>query len=102
VVGLIDGRSKNTAALLRSSRLVGMRRGVLILGFEGRILKQKMEQGDNLALAQQVISEYIGKEVLVRCLTLKDRGSEIPPDVDIDGMVAAALRDLGGKIVDVH
>jgi DNA polymerase-3 subunit gamma/tau len=102
VVGLMDERSKNTAALLRSSRLVGMRRGVLILGFEGRILKQKMEQGENLALTQQVISEYVGKEVLVRCLALKDRGSEIPPDVDIDGMVAAALRDLGGKIVDVH
>jgi hypothetical protein len=29
------------------------------------------------------------------------RGSP-PPDIDSDGMVATALRDLGGEIVDVH
>ncbi len=102
IVGLVELRNRNTAALLRSCRPVGMRRGVLILGFEGRILKQKMEQGEHLDLTQQVISEQAGKTVIVRCLALKDRQSEIPPDVDIDGMVAAALRDLGGKIVDVQ
>lgn len=102
IVALMEQRNRNTAALLRSCRPVGMRRGVLILGFEGHILKQKMEQSGHLELTQQVISEQAGKTVIVRCLAMKDRQSEIPPDVDIDGMVAAALRDLGGKIVDVH
>jgi DNA polymerase-3 subunit gamma/tau len=102
IIGLMDQRSRHTAALLRSGRLLGMRRGVLILGFEGNILKQKMENEENMDLTQSVVSDYAGRRVIVRCLALKDRQSEIPADVDIDGMVAAALRDLGGKIVDVQ
>ena len=87
---------------MRSGKLLGMRRSVLLLGFDGRILKQKMESSENLELIQEVLTDLTGQMVLVRCIALKDRQSEIPPDVDIDGMVAAALRDLGGKIVDVQ
>jgi DNA polymerase-3 subunit gamma/tau len=102
LVDQVNQANRNTAALLRSGRLLGMRRGVVIMGFDGRILKQKMETAEHTETAQEVFSSYVGHAVLIRCITVKDRGSEIPLDVDIDGMVAAALRDLGGKIVDVQ
>jgi hypothetical protein len=30
------------------------------------------------------------------------KNDALPPDIDSDGMVASALRDLGGEIVDVQ
>jgi DNA polymerase-3 subunit gamma/tau len=102
IIERVNQLNRNTAALMRSGKLLGMRRSVLLLGFDGRILKQKMESSENLELIQEVLTDLTGQMVLVRCIALKDRQSEIPPDVDIDGMVAAALRDLGGKIVDVQ
>lgn len=102
LVEQVHQQNRNTAALLRSGKLLGMRRGVVIMGFDGRILKQKMESDEHTETAQQVFSAHTGRTILIRCITVKDRGSEIPLDVDIDGMVAAALRDLGGKIVDVQ
>jgi DNA polymerase III subunit gamma/tau len=102
LIDLVNQQSKQTAAILRSAKLLGMRRGVLILGFEGDLLKQKMEAEEHLQRTQRVISEFVSRDILVRCIALRDRQSAIPPDVDIDGMVAAALRDLGGKIVDIQ
>jgi DNA polymerase-3 subunit gamma/tau len=102
IIKQVDGINKETAGLLRSTKLLGMRRGVLIIGFYGQILKQKMEAGNHLEITEKILTEFIGRTVPVRCLALNDRQSEIPADVDLDGMVAAALRDLGGKIVDVH
>jgi len=41
-------------------------------------------------------------EVPLRCFVVSSRRGGMPPDVDSDGMVAAALRDLGGEIVDIQ
>jgi hypothetical protein len=40
--------------------------------------------------------------VLIRCRVITGKQSAPPADVDTDGMVAAALRDLGGEIVDMQ
>ena len=42
-----------------------------------------------------------GEEIPIQCITASNRAS-LPPDVDHDGMVATALRDLGGEIVDIQ
>lgn len=102
IVQIVGQKNRNTAVLLRSGILLGMRRGVLLIGFKVVILKQKMEQDDNLSLLEEVLADFAGQTIPVRCIATKDRQSEIPPDVDIDGLVAAALRDLGGRIVDVQ
>lgn len=102
ILKLVKEQNIHTEAMLRTGRLLGMKRGVLILGFEGALLRQKMEQGENIAVSESVISQVLSRRVPVRCIAIKDRRSEIPADVDIDGMVAAALRDLGGKIVDIQ
>jgi hypothetical protein len=38
----------------------------------------------------------------VRCFVATSGSSGLPPDVEGDGMVAAALRDLGGEVVDIQ
>ena len=37
-----------------------------------------------------------------RCVVSGGRSGGLPPDVDGEGMVASALRDLGGEIVDIQ
>jgi DNA polymerase-3 subunit gamma/tau len=93
-------RSPQTQALVNSCKPLGVRNGALILGFKGELVKSKMEQGEHIEILQEAMQEVIGEKMPVRCVL--SSGKAIPPDVDQDGMVAAALRDLGGEIVDIQ
>jgi hypothetical protein len=60
-----------------------------------------MEKPANIELIQGVLQQILGVEIVVCCVTASGQRKAPPPDVDHDGMVASALRDLGGEIVDV-
>ena len=93
---------KQTAeALMRSGRVLGIKDGVLYMGFS-EILKSKMEEGDNLLLVSRALKEVFDLDIPVRCIVSTGKATRLPPDLDSEGMVAAALRDLGGEIVDVQ
>ena len=98
--GLVRQKNPQTQALLNSCKLLGVKGGTLILGFNGEFAKSKMEQGDNLEILKQAMQGIMGESMPVRCVL--SAGKSIPPDVDNDGMVATALRDLGGEIVDIQ
>lgn len=95
-------RQKNpqTQALLNSCKPLGLKNGVLILGFNGEFARSKMEQGNNIEILKQVMISVIGESMPIRCIL--SSGGELPADIDQDGMVATALRDLGGEIVDIQ
>ena len=44
--------------------------------------------------------QVMGESIPVRCVL--SAAKSIPADLDNDGMVATALRDLGGEIVDIQ
>ncbi|HWQ84432.1 MAG TPA: DNA polymerase III subunit gamma/tau [Anaerolineales bacterium] len=98
----IGQQSKQTQALLNSCKPFGMKDGVLFLGFNGEFAKTKMEKGEHVDLARQVIQQVLGSDIPLRCFVVTGRGGSLPPDVESDGMVAAAMRDLGGELVDVQ
>lgn len=89
----------STQALLNSCKVIDLRGHDLYLGFASEVLKSKMEKEDHLLVVRQVIEQVFGQELHIRCVISTDDQSELPPDVDSDGMVATALR-LGGEIVD--
>lgn len=93
-------QSPQTQALLNSCKPLGFKKGILILGFNGEFARSKMEQGDNLEVLNQVMMSVIGERIPVRCIL--STSGELPADIDQDGMVATALRDLGGEIVDIQ
>jgi DNA polymerase-3 subunit gamma/tau len=97
---LVRQKNPQTQALLNSCKLLGVKGGTLILGFNGEFAKSKMEQGDNLETLKQAMQQIIGESMPVRCVL--SAGKSIPADVENDGMVATALRDLGGEIVDIQ
>lgn len=98
--GVVRQQNPQTQALLNSCKLLGVKNGTLILGFNGEFAKSKMEQGDNLDVLQQAMQQVMGESMPVRCVL--SAGKSIPTDVDNDGMVATAMRDLGGEIVDIQ
>jgi len=100
ILKAVRERNPQTQALLNSCRPLGMKGNTLVLGFNGDFAKSKMESGEHLEILQEVMTSMLGKSVPVKCVVAP--GGELPPDIDQNGMVATALRDLGGKIVDIQ
>ncbi len=70
-----------------------------MLGFQGEIVKSKMETPENLELTRQAIESVTGASVALICV-VSNKASATSNDLDIDrdGMVGTAL-NLGGQIV---
>jgi DNA polymerase-3 subunit gamma/tau len=97
---IVRQKNPQTQALLNSCKLMGVKGNALILGFNGEFAKSKMEQAENLEILKQAMEQVMGESMPVRCVL--SAGKSLPADVDNDGMVATALRDLGGEIVDIQ
>jgi DNA polymerase-3 subunit gamma/tau len=94
-----------TQALLNSCHPLGVEKGSLVLGFRSDLLREKMEKGHNLESVRSAIAKVFGSEIDVRCVLLshwEERGEpdQSSPPMEDNGMVATALRDLGGQVVD--
>jgi len=98
---LVRRRSPNAEALLKSGKILGVKDGVLYLGYS-EVLKSKMEKSENIEVVRQAFEETLKMEVPIRCVVFTGKGNAIPAGIDSDGMVATVLRDLGGEIVDIQ
>lgn len=101
ILAQVNRVSPNTAALLRSGKLLGMKENVVFFGLS-EVLKSKMEKNENIEIVQRVLKDILQMEVQFRCVLSGGKGGGLPPEVDGEGMVASALRDLGGEIVDIQ
>ncbi len=95
-------RNAQVYGLLNSAKTRQLHEDTLTLAFATDVLKHKLEVPDTLKLVQEVLKEIFGRPIQVRSTTVSGKRSAPPPGVDSDGMVASALRDLGGEIVDIH
>ena len=86
--------------LLNSSRPMEVKGGVLVLGCNHDLVREKLELPDNRELILKAITEATGKVLKLRCVVSTSK-QHVPPDVKEDGMVAAALKK-GGEIVDIQ
>ncbi len=100
ILKLVRESNPQTQALLNSCKPLGMKGSTLVLGFNGEFTKSKMEADEHIALLQQVMERVLDKNIPVLCVV--SQGGALPADIDQSGMVATALRDLGGKIVDIQ
>jgi DNA polymerase-3 subunit gamma/tau len=97
-------KEKNTklAAILNSAKTRVLKGNVLILGFNGDFYVNTLGNPGNLELIRSVLKQVMDMEIDVQAVLVSGKKSTPPPDVDSDGMVASALRDLGGEIVDIQ
>ncbi len=99
-------RDPRCQALLNSGQPLGLEDGKLVLGFASDLLREKMEKGDNRAVALDALEAALGRPVGMKCvLTSRWQGGRAPADtvpVEEGGMVATALRDLGAHVAEVR
>jgi hypothetical protein len=99
---LVRKERPNLYALLNSCQSRHLQGSVLILGFSSDLLRNMMSKREDITLVQGIVSQALGTEIAIRCVITSAKSNDIPTEVDDDGMVASALRDLGGEIVDIQ
>ncbi len=102
ILDLTRQQNAQIYALLNSAKTRQLKDDVLTLAFATDVLKFKLETPATTQLVQGVLKEVFGREIQLRAATVTGKRATPPPGVDSDGMVASALRDLGGEIVDIH
>ncbi len=90
-------RRSQAEALLNSQRMVQVKNGVLVLGFQSETLKSKMENPENIEVTQRVIRNIFNVDIPIQCVVVTSKGTA-ETTVDPDGLVSTAL-NLGGKLV---
>jgi DNA polymerase-3 subunit gamma/tau len=97
-------RSQNPSlyGLVNSVKSRALKGNTLTLGLSGDALKTRLEDPANLELLQKVLQQVMSKVIYVQVILTSATKSTPPAEVDNDGMVASALRDLGGEIVDIQ
>jgi DNA polymerase-3 subunit gamma/tau len=102
---LHEHKHLQTEAFLRSAHPLGIKDGVLIVGLNSEFSKSKMETGDHLEATRAALARVLGVEMQIRCVVSTGKLNDkmlADLDIDSDGMVGTALRDLGGEVVDVQ
>jgi DNA polymerase-3 subunit gamma/tau len=88
-----------TQGILNSCKPLGIKDNSLILSFQSEAIKEKMEGNDHVKITQEVIEKVIGVKLPIICTVGGKDQSELPGDIDPDGLVATVVRDLGGSYV---
>jgi DNA polymerase-3 subunit gamma/tau len=102
VLSQLKGQNSSLYGLVNSVKSRRLRGSTLTLGLNGDALKSRLEDPANLELLQKVLTQVMGKEIYVQVVLTSGSKNKPPDEVDNDGMVASALRDLGGEIVDIQ
>ncbi|MBN1146906.1 MAG: DNA polymerase III subunit gamma/tau [Anaerolineales bacterium] len=87
--------------LMNSCKSYFLRSDCLVLNFASQLLKEQMEKEENSSAARKALCQALEREIVIECRVDAAQRGAIPPGVDDDGIVAAALRDLGGELVDM-
>ena len=102
VLAQLKGLNASLYGLVNSIKSRALKGNTLTVGLNGDALKIRLEDPANIELLQKVLRQVIGKEIYVQVVLTSGTKSKPPEEVDSDGMVASALRDLGGEIVDIQ
>jgi DNA polymerase III subunit gamma/tau len=102
VLAQLKNQNQSLNALVNSVKSRSLKGNTLTLGMSGEVLKMRLEDPANIALLENVLKQVMGREIFVQVVLTSATKSTPPSEVDNDGMVASALRDLGGEIVDIQ
>jgi DNA polymerase III subunit gamma/tau len=102
VLAQLKSQNPSLNALVNSVKTRSLKGNTLTLGMGGEVLKMRLEDPANIDLLEKVLKQVMGREIFVRVILTSASKTAPPDEVDNDGMVASALRDLGGEIVDIQ
>ncbi len=102
VLAQLKAQNPSLYGLVNSVKSRSLKGNLLTMGLNGEALKVRLEDPANIELLQKVLKQVMGKEIYVQVVLTSGTKNRPPDEVDSDGMVASALRDLGGEIVDIQ
>ena len=102
VLAQLKNQNPSLNALVNSVKVRSLKGNTLTLGMSGEVLKLRLEDPANITLLETVLNQVMGREIFVQVVLTSATKTTPPAEVDNDGMVASALRDLGGEIVDIQ
>jgi DNA polymerase-3 subunit gamma/tau len=102
VLAQLKNQNSSLNALVNSAKARSLKGNTLTLGMSGEVLKMRLEDPANITLLETVLKQVMGREIFVQVVLTSATKTTPPAEVDNDGMVASALRDLGGEIVDIQ
>jgi hypothetical protein len=102
ILALVRDENPQANGLLNSAKSRYIHGSELCLSFASELLKDKMERDENLQAVYRALKQVVGHSLRIRCKVDAIERNELPSDVDNNGIVATALRELGGEIVDIQ
>lgn len=79
-----------------------LRGNTLVITFASEVVKSKVDRPDVIEMLQTALQETFDRELNIQFMVDTARRDNVPPGVDQDGIVATAMRDLGGELVDIN
>ncbi|MBN2548560.1 MAG: hypothetical protein JXB15_05365, partial [Anaerolineales bacterium] len=102
ILAAVRQQNPKAYGYLNSCKSRFMRGDMLVIYFASDLLKNSMEKPENLEAVQRVLFQVFQREITLCCFVDAARRDNMPPGVEDDGMIAAALRDLGGELADIQ
>ncbi len=99
ILKAVREQNPKTYGLLNSYRSIELVKNVLHLGFASKVLKEQIEKKENSEIVRSALLQVLGLDIPVQYFITNTK-SDIPTEIDSDGMVATALR-IGGEIANV-
>lgn len=99
ITGAARQHNMTTQGLLNSCKPLAIRKGNLILGCNNDYVKGQLDTPEHIRITRQVISDVLQVELGIQCTVGGSEKAKLPPGLDSDGLVAAAI-DLGGKVAE--
>jgi DNA polymerase III subunit gamma/tau len=95
-------KDKPTTALLRSCTVLGLEGNTLLVATNEFVYKQISDRAETRTIINEVLTQTVGFPCTIQCQLTGAANKRSPEASDLpsDGMVATALRDLGGEIVE--
>ncbi len=99
----VDSPVANPASgLLNSGKPLELKGDMLVVGYPSDVLRERMADPEYIRVAEAALQALTGQELRVECVVSAATRKQLPAGVDSDGMVATAVRDLGGEVVDMQ
>ncbi len=102
VLAQLKAQNPSLGGLVNSVKSRSLKGSTLTLGLNGEALKARLEDPANIDMLQKILKQVLGKEIFVQVALTSGTKNKPPDEVDSDGMVASAMRDLGGELVDIQ
>jgi hypothetical protein len=100
LLALVHEKDRATEALLRSCSVAGLDGNSLKLTTQVKLVCEKInDHMQTRQLISGLLSEVLGFDCNIQCTLTSGRPSK-SKNVQPDGLVATALRDLGGEMVE--